>query len=649
MDLLTPKDFLQLVDHLNRSILNIWPCPPDDEFCQQAPVLIAQIKLLKQNTLNLRDRALLETDQFEPQLSPIFLNNLITKVRHMDRFIVPKGLITIVEGVYVELPPVQTDGERLEQVFTNFIIFITKYLGSGTILLLAEPKGPHVELEIQAQGGFRNESRLADLAGRPSHLSGNGFLDSEPDFFLFDLNLRILEKLGHPLTVAYHDAKLHIKFRVPVAALPGFQPTKKAARVPADKDRVFQVMVVDDEPTVRLIISKLLTNKNFDVVQAENGVDALQQFAKGLRPDLVLLDLMMPNLNGYEVCKTLRRNFLPSELPIIMLTAKSQGSDITNGFEAGANDYITKPFLNNELLARINAHLQLSRITTAYSRFVPRQFLTLMGHDSLMEIRLGEQVQKQMTILFLDIRSFTALSETMAPKENFDFLNDFYMQVSPVIGQFNGYIDKYIGDALMALFPISPQDALGAAIEMMKQIDTFNRESGYAPVRAGVGIHTGEVMLGTIGYRDYMQGTVIGDSVNLAARMENLTKIYGSLIMMSEQSLCMLKEAENYHYRFLDLVRVKGKKISISVFEIFDTDTPAQRQLKQDTKADFEQAVYCFKSKNFQEAKELFSRVCQINSDDKAANLYLQWCEEILVYGVPQDWDGVQSQEDMLG
>ena len=175
-----------------------------------------------------------------------------------------------------------------------------------------------------------------------------------------------------------------------------------------------------------------------------------------------------------------------------------------------------------------------------FSQFVPNEFLSFLGHRDVTKIKLGDQVQKSMSILFSDIRDFTRLSETMSPKDNFDFLNCYMGTQGPVINKNNGFIDKYIGDAIMALFPNNPDDAVRAAIEMQLKVSFLNEQrvsNGKIPIKAGIGIHMGSLMLGTIGYEGHMQSTVISDAVNMASRIESLTKTFGVGILISETVL----------------------------------------------------------------------------------------------------------------
>ncbi|MCB1317379.1 MAG: adenylate/guanylate cyclase domain-containing protein, partial [Leptospiraceae bacterium] len=180
---------------------------------------------------------------------------------------------------------------------------------------------------------------------------------------------------------------------------------------------------------------------------------------------------------------------------------------------------------------------QLSRFNTASMRFVPMEFLRILKKESIVDVELGNQVQKEMCVLFSDIRSFTTLSESMTPPENFAFINSYLRRMGPVIRKHGGFIDKYIGDAIMALFDGGVSSGVDASVDMMRTLHTWNAgrgKYGYDPVTIGIGLHAGPLMLGTIGENERMEGTVISDAVNLAARVEGLTKKYGTAILITD-------------------------------------------------------------------------------------------------------------------
>ena len=282
---------------------------------------------------------------------------------------------------------------------------------------------------------------------------------------------------------------------------------------------------------------------------------------------------------------------------------------------------LSKAFNSIEILTE-----DLRLVNKAYSRFVPKEFLNFLNKQSITEIFLGEQVQREMSILFSDIRSFTELSEKLSPKDNFNFLNSYLSRMGPIVRSHGGFIDKYIGDGIMALFPGSIENALDSAIEMQKEIRIYNQQRmnfQYDSIRVGIGIHTGPMILGTIGEEERMESTVISDAVNLASRIEGLTKTYGAYILISEFALQSIKTPEKYTYRILDRVKVKGKSNTIAVYEIFNGMSDYLFELHSQTKTDFEKGLYHYWSNEFTEAIEYFQRVIDIFPSDIATLHFL--------------------------
>ena len=420
-----------------------------------------------------------------------------------------------------------------------------------------------------------------------------------------------------------------------------------------DKERQensqIKILIVDDEPVNIQVLANNLLLENYALAEASCGKEALTLLDTGYKPDLILLDLMMPRMTGYEVCEKIREKFTAIDVPIVMLTAKNQVSDLVQGFNAGANDFLTKPFVKNELLARIKTHIRLAKINAAYGRFVPHDFLRFLGHESIVDVRLGDQIQKEMTVLFSDIRSFTTISEAMTPQENFNFINSYLSRVSPVIRAHQGFIDKYIGDAIMALFPESADDAVRAAVEMQKQVIIYNQHRqlrDHPPIAIGIGLHAGTLMLGTIGEQERMESTVIADAVNLASRLEGLTKVYGSGILVTESILERLGDREKYMCRFVDRVIVKGKKSVVSVFEIYDAETAQSIELKQETAAAFEKGLELYFEQNFSKSQKIFKKIGETNPQDKLAAIYCQRSLKNRMYGVPEGWSGIEALDE---
>ncbi len=318
----------------------------------------------------------------------------------------------------------------------------------------------------------------------------------------------------------------------------------------------------------------------------------------------------------------------------IQIKSRDEVGDLGKGFNIMAG-YI-RNYIN-----------EITNLNKVYFKFVPNEFLKFLGKSNILDLKLGDQVEKEMTVLFSDIRSFTSLSETMSPEENFNFINAYLRRVGPLIRKNTGFIDKYIGDAIMALFPEKPEDALIAGIEMRKKLFSYNEErikSGYVPIDIGVGIHTGKLMLGIIGEEERMDGTVISDNVNLASRLEGLTKHYGAGIIISETTLNSIKDFEKkYSYRFIDKVKVKGKSQPIAIFEILEGCKEKEKELKLQINEELQIAIELYHKKELEKALKIFEKILKKNPDDKTVNLYVKRCENYLKFGLPEGWEGVEA------
>lgn len=287
---------------------------------------------------------------------------------------------------------------------------------------------------------------------------------------------------------------------------------------------------------------------------------------------------------------------------------------------------------------------QQVKLTESYQRFVPSELLKNLGKKSILDISLGDQVNVEMSILFSDIRSFTSISEKMTPKENFLFLNSYLNKMSPIIRENKGYIDKFMGDGVMALFKSSANDAVNAAVKMQEFLNLYNSNASKNKthqIKIGVGINTGEMMLGTLGEQNRMEGSVISDAVNLASRLEGLTKNYRVGIIISEETYNKINK-ELFSIRLIDHVAVKGKDKSVKIYEIFDADYEKLKLLKITTLNDFKKATRYYFEQNFEQSLKLFIKINKINPEDTVTEIFIKRCQKIIKEGWnPNLWDGI--------
>lgn len=234
----------------------------------------------------------------------------------------------------------------------------------------------------------------------------------------------------------------------------------------------------------------------------------------------------------------------------------------------------------------------------------------------------------------------------MNPGENFGFINSFLRNIGPVIRNNNGFIDKYIGDAIMALFPGFPDNAVQAAMDMQKNISIYNKHNSYLPpISIGVGVHYGKLMLGIIGESKRMESTVISDAVNLASRIESLTKRYKAKILVSEDTICSLTKKSDLNFRKIDIVRVKGKKMGISLYEILDEEIDSLTRKKIASSALFEKGIEFFQKGDLYRSRKNFVEILKINAEDHPAKLFLERINFHIKSGIGIGWDGILEMD----
>lgn len=368
------------------------------------------------------------------------------------------------------------------------------------------------------------------------------------------------------------------------------------------------------------------------VQQGEEGVKAVSSAIAGGSPyALVFIDMRMQfGIDGLETAQRILA--IDPQIEIAIVTAYSDKSLQEMDRKLGENRFLLlkKPFDRDELMQMaqfLTFRWKLAQINRAYERFVPKEMLKLMDKKSILEVNIGDHVKKYLSILFADIRSFTNLSGTLSPQENFSFLNSYLGKMGPIIRDHNGIIDKYIGDAIMGIFDAKPDHAIDAAISMQKRLFEYNQgreRAGYSPIKIGIGINTGDVMLGTLGEGQRMDSSVVSDAVNLASRIESLTKRYGVGILISENTFCSLKDPTRYLARIIDRVTLKGITKAVVIHEVFHADLPEVKEAKQATRTKFDEAIALYHSNQFTAAQKIFREIYALSPEDRVVQHYLQ-------------------------
>lgn len=288
------------------------------------------------------------------------------------------------------------------------------------------------------------------------------------------------------------------------------------------------VLIVDDEPANLALLAKLLTYRKYDVIEAGDGESALEAVVE-YEPDLVCLDVRMPGLDGIQVCQALRQKPEHAGLPILMLTGLQSPDDITRGLEAGANDFLSKPFNEGELSARIRSLLRSKALYDRLAEILGRYVSSTVATEVLrnpFEVAIGGG-HCRVSTLFADVRGYTALAARHTPEQALDLLNHYLTLVADAVETRGGTVADLLGDGVFAFFgaPVSHDNdaerAVLAALEIQSAVMQVQVPSmPGVQLQTGIGITSGDVIAGNIGSQRRMHYAVVGESVNIAARLE---------------------------------------------------------------------------------------------------------------------------------
>nr|MBA3284374.1 hypothetical protein [Nitrosopumilus sp.] len=288
------------------------------------------------------------------------------------------------------------------------------------------------------------------------------------------------------------------------------------------------------------------------------------------------------------------------------------------------------------LSGEIATMLEIANSYRAFERFVPKEFLIPLGKEKITDVSIGDHKEINISILFSDIRSFTGIAEHLTSKETFDLLNRLFGLFNPIVIKNKGFIDKYIGDAIMALFPVTADDALESAVEMQSIVRRFQQEiveNTGVTIQIGIGLNIGPAILGVLGSLDHMNTTVVSDAVNISSRLESLTKVYGAQILLSESFHQSLNFPDSYMISFVDTVILKGKSGSTKIFEVFPAEI-CSAQLFNQCEQEYLIAWEKYAQGDFIEAHKGFSALLKSHPNKIRVKLFIERCYEFIHHGM---------------
>lgn len=637
--------------------------------------IILSGKRLRNLVNDILDFSKLKEEEIRLFLKPLDIRTITDVVFRLLRPLLKNKELSLEMDFPENLPMVMADEDRIQQILYNLVGNAIKFTAGGVVKVAAKAKEEFLEIEVSDTGIGIPKDKQAVIFDAFEQADGS----IERQYGGTGLGLSITRKLVelHGGAISVESEKGHgsrFYFTLPIAATEQTQERsgevlvthhlreralseqKEQDRILAtdpvatqdDKSTRINILAVDDEAINQKVLQKHLSKEQYRIFSAMDGHSALEALESGVKFDLVLLDVMMPKMSGYEVCQKIREKYLASELPIILVTAKNQVEDLVYGLSVGANDYLAKPYSKAEFLARIKAHLNLHRIHTATGKFVPYDLIKVLGRESILDVVLGDQVEEEVTVMFSDIRGYTTLSENMTPEENFKFLNKYIGRVGPVIDENEGFIIRFLGDGILALFLRSPIDAIRAGIQMQKVIQEYNhkrRSLGRQLIKVGIGMHKGPLIMGIMGNEKRLEANLVSDTVNSASRMEGLTKYFGASLIITEPMLEEYVEQAEFDFRSLGKVQVKGKMQVIEIFDVFEADEPAVYKKKKQTQPLFEKGLEKYYQRSFEGATAAFAQVLSIHPEDKAAQLYLNNSVRFHTSGVRADWEGIEVME----
>lgn len=414
-----------------------------------------------------------------------------------------------------------------------------------------------------------------------------------------------------------------------------------------DED-AWQVLIVDDEESIHQVTKLVFRDfvfegKKLNFFSAYSAEEAKEILSK--HPDicLILLDVVMEKeTSGLDFVKYLREEIKNTMVRVILRTGQpGHAPEKKVILDYDINDYkekteLTKDKFYTAVVMGLRSFKDLQKIreskemieniAAAMNRFIPHAFFKLLNKENILQIQLGDCIEIEMTVLFLDIESFTQISESLSPIECFRFINILLSHLEPAIIEYQGFIDKYVGDAIMALYDAPPDKAVFSALKILASLKKLNEiliKEDREPVNIGIGIDCGLLAIGTVGFHDRMDFTAISDTVNIAARLEKLNREYGSHLLITDKVIEKMTDSSKFNYRHLGKIKLKGQSKATSVYEIFDVEDEDCIQLKIQTRKEFEKAIHFYEENKLDSARGIFEKIVQLNPKDIIAKKLL--------------------------
>jgi len=370
-----------------------------------------------------------------------------------------------------------------------------------------------------------------------------------------------------------------------------------------------RILIVDDNPTNLEVLQVRLKAQGYELVTAVDGMDALAK-VREFEPDLVLLDVMMPKLDGISVVKQLRQDSTFRFMPVILVTAKADTRDVVAGLEAGGDDYLTKPFEQAALVARVRSMLRIKELhdkmqaqseqlsgwnqllekrvaeqlaelerISRLQRFLAPQVAKIIASSDASEVQLASSHRREITVVFCDLRGFTSFTDSSEPEEVMEVLREYHESMGELIFRYEGTIERFLGDGIMIIFndplpcPEHTKRAVGLALDMREQVDRLAKEwrrKGHN-LGLGIGIASGYATLGQIGFEHRREYSAIGGVTNLASRLCDEAR--PSQIVINQRAFGSIETSvEAAHIGDLNL---KGFNRPIAAYEILRWRAPS--------------------------------------------------------------------------